>query len=345
MLSRRFFTTPLVLLGLGLFVRPVLAAGRVQLELVGEAQQGSPLVFQEWLQALGRAGIKNVRLRSSQESDRPAIDVRGTEESPVYMVTGVLGGRDEVFLPGARFRRSELGKLAEWLDDLAKRGPPDRREPLEAFGLTTRQFEKLRAGLARPIGFSTVDMARSDAVEKIGRQLSVPLTLEGGLAGGDEKIDEDLSTLSCGTVLACILRPIGFCMVPRQAGEALACSVAKARLDQEVWPIGWALPPKKPGPEVLPALFELRNVNVENVSAADVLRAIGRQIKVPILLDHNAMARHGIDPAKALVKHPQKRTNYSVALRKMLFQAGLKFELRLDEAGTPFLWVSTVKPV
>ena len=48
---------------------------------------------------------------------------------------------------------------------------------------------------------------------------------------------------------------------------------------------------------------------------------------------------------KKTVSHPQHRTSYSIALRKMLFQAGLKFEVRVDEAGKPFLWVSSVKPV
>jgi len=29
----------------------------------------------------------------------------------------------------------------------------------------------------------------------------------------------------------------------------------------------------------------------------------------------------------------------------MLFPAGLQFEIRVDDAGTPFLWVTTVKPM
>ena len=62
-------------------------------------------------------------------------------------------------------------------------------------------------------------------------------------------------------------------------------------------------------------------------------------------MDYNAMARHGVDPAKAIVSMPAGRTTYSLALRKLLFKAGLKFEVRVDEAGKPFLWVSTVKPV
>ena len=61
---------------------------------------------------------------------------------------------------------------------------------------------------------------------------------------------------------------------------------------------------------------------MQNVSATRVLEAIGGADQVPILLDHNALARHGVDPAKATVSLPQQRTTYSLALRKLLFQAG-----------------------
>ena len=117
----------------------------------------------------------------------------------------------------------------------------------------------------------------------------------------------------------------------------------RRKLDQEVWPIGW--PPEKPPAEVLPGMFDFHDVNVQNVSAAKLLDAVSKLVKTPVLLDHNALARHGIDPAKAMVSMPRGRTTYSLALRKLLFKAGLKFEIRVDEAGKPFLWVSTVKPV
>jgi hypothetical protein len=324
------------------------AAAKVQLELVGDAQQGAVMAFQEWLQVLRGAGIQNVRLRAATDGDKLGIEVRGSEQNRLYMVTGLLSGRDEIVIPGGgRYRRSDAKRLAAWLDDLAERGPPDRREPPAAFGLTAKQFDEVRKDLARLVGFSTRDMTRAEVVEKIGRRLRLPLVVDGPLADGQEKIEEELSGLSCGTALACILRPSGFSMVPRPAsghpGGGVNYTVAKARLDQEVWPIGW--PPEKPQGEVLPALFEMRNVNVQNVPASRVMQAIGGQLQVPILLDHNALARHGVDPAKTNVSIPQQRTSYSLALRKLLFQARLKFEVRVDEAGTPFLWVSTVKPV
>ena len=112
---------------------------------------------------------------------------------------------------------------------------------------------------------------------------------------------------------------------------------------KEIWPVGRK--PEGPPPEVLPGLFEFLNVNVQNVSAATVLDTIGKRLKTPVLYDRAALAKYKIDPAKAMLSFPRARTNYSMALEKMLFPAGLEFEVRTDDAGTAFLWVTTVKPI
>ena len=323
---------------------PLEAAGRVQLELVGDAQ-GSALVFQEWLRVLSKAGVGNVRIRSATAADKVGIEVRGTEASPLYVVTGVLRSRDELLLPPGRFRQSDAARLARWLDELARLGPADRREPQGAFGLSSRQFDEMRRDMTRPVGFSTRGMTRAEAVAKIGGQLPGPLKIDPGLAqtlAGD-KIGEELLSLSRGTSLACVLRPMGVCLVPRPLGDRVVYTVTRSRPGLKPWPVGWE--PDGPARDVLPALFEFHNMNIQGVTAATALEAIGKRLNVPILLDHNALARHGIDPGKATVSHPRSRTTYSLVLRKILFQAGLKSEVRVDEADKPFLWVSTVKPV
>jgi len=81
------------------------------------------------------------------------------------------------------------------------------------------------------------------------------------------------------------------------------------------------------------------------VPVTTVLEAIAKRLKLPVLLDHSALARHGIEPDKKKVNSPQSRTTSNQLLRKVLSQAGLKSEVRLDEAGKPFLWVTTVKPL
>lgn len=320
------------------------AAGRVQLELVGEGR-GAALLFQEWGKALGKAGIRNVRIRSSKPSDKVGIAIRGTTDSPLYLVTGIIRSRDELLLPPGRFRRSDAARLARWLDDLARHGPEDQRPQKMAFGLTADQFAQLQQDLALSVGFSTKGVTRDRVVAKIAGQLSVPLQIGTASTAAlrEDKVGEELLSLSAGTSLAYVLRPMGLCLIPREAGGRVQLAVVRARPNLEIWPVGWES--DKPRRDVAPALFEFRNVNVQGVSAAVALEAIGKRLKLPVLVDHNALARHGIDPAKVLVSHPASRTTYSMALRKILFQAGLKSEVRVDESDQPFLWITTVKPV
>ena len=121
-----------------------------------------------------------------------------------------------------------MAGLARWLDDLAEHGPPNRREAKSAFGLTAKQPERVHDDLARPVGFSTAGMTPGAVLEKIAQRLSLPVELSGDLpANGDDKIAEDLSGLSCGTALACMLRPAGYCLTPRQTGRGLVYAVAK----------------------------------------------------------------------------------------------------------------------
>ncbi len=192
---------------------------------------------------------------------------------------------------------------------------------------------------------ATQGIARRQVLANIAGQLKLPLKLDSQAAAplGDDKVEEDLTELTCGTALACVLRPAGYCMVPRATGGELAYAVVKAEPKLESWPVGWA--PEKSAADSLPALFDFLNVNVQNVSAATALDAIAKRVEAPVLFDHNALARNGIDPDKAMVTLPRGRTTYSLTLRKLLFQARLQFEVRTDEAGTPFLWVTSIKPV
>lgn len=323
------------------------AEGRVELELVTEAR--APIMAQqEWLRRLAQARVGNLRIGGVGSPSKVGIVVGGTERSPVYKVTGLLTSSGDVLLPGGRFRPGDAARLAKWLDDLARSGPSQGRpgQQKTAFGLSARQFERLHEEMARPVAFSTKGMSRREVVEKIGKRLGVPLRFDPALlaAADDDVIAEELSSLSCGTALAYAVRPLGICLVPGSSGSrGLECALTKARPNLEAWPIGWE-PEKRPG-GVLPGLFEFLNTNVENVAVTKVLEAVGGRLEVPVLLDYNAMARHGIEPEKALVSLPRSRTSYSLLLKKTLYQAGLKSELRVDESGRPFLWITTIKPI
>lgn len=319
------------------------AAGRVELVLLISPQAGltDP---QTWAKALGEAGIRQVQIRQASPADQPGIERIAPADPPLYRVTGILKGQ-EVVLPGARFGLGQVRQLARWLDELAAQGPPQERPPKTAFGLTALEFEKVHADLAKPVGFSTRGVDRAEAVARIGQKLQFPMQPAPnrlpGLAG--DKAVEELSTLSCGTALACLLRPAGYALLPRTEGGRILYSLERMRPGMEIWPVGWA--PEKLPKDILPKLYEFLDVRLEKVSAAETLQAIADRLQVVYLLDHNALARHGVEPEKAAVNIPASRTYYARALERALFQAGLKYELRIDEAGTPLLWITTVKPL
>ncbi len=322
----------------------VYAQGRVRLEL--STEERAPLMArQDWLQQLAKAGVTNLRIRAGQSGDKIGVEVEGTAASPVYIVTGTISSNGDLILPAGRFSLREAAGAARWLDDLARKGPEKKPEPKAAFGLSPEQYEGVHTELARPVTFATRGMSRAAAVERIGRPLTIPLRISQGLLQSTEEdpVDEELSGLSSGTALACVLRPAGLCFVPRSGGRGeVECIVVASKPGLEVWPIGWK--PEKPPSKVLATLFESFNANVENVPLTKVLDELATRLKVPILMDHTALARHGIDPGKVPVHSPQGRTTYNQLLRRVLSQAKLKSELRVDEAGKPFLWVTTMLP-
>ncbi|NLS93910.1 MAG: hypothetical protein GXX96_17245 [Planctomycetaceae bacterium] len=323
---------------------PVLAGSRVELELAVE--EGVPITGrQEWLQRLAGAGIEGFRIRSSRPGDQPKIDRRGTAEAPSFAVTGIITANDEVVVPGARFRASQMGELAAWLRDLSELGPPDERPTKVAFGLVAEDFERLQADLAPPLGFNTQGLSRAEVIRQAAKVLSTPLSADSRLAEPLSKdiVAEDLSALSRGTALAYVLRSPGLCLVPGGKSGSPSLSIVEAKPDMEIWPIGWA--PEKPERDIKPELFELRDVNVSGVPVTTVLEAVGKRLEMPVLLDHNATARHGLEPAKVIANLQPSRSSYSIMLRKVLFQARLKGELRLDDGDRPFLWVTSLKPL
>ena len=340
---RQFTLLLIVFIGLGRFAGPSSAAGTVQLELVGDAQ-GSAMAFQQWAQVLGKAGIRNVRIRAAKPSDQVGIETQYAGETPIYIVTGMVRSSNELVLPGRRFRRGDVNRLAQWLKDLAERGPDAAPEPKAPFGLAAAQYEKVRDDLATPVGFPTQGMTRQQALRQIAGRLKLPLRLDSQVVAAlpEAPIAEELTHLSCGTTLAYLLGSAGYGLLPRGSDSELAYTLVEVQEDMPTWPIGCPL--KEPVRQSIPTLFESLNVNIQNVSAAAALDAIGKRLNTPVLIDRDALSKHGIDPAEVKVSLPHGRTTYSLALRRLLFQARMKFEVRCDEAGTPFLWITSVKP-
>ncbi len=328
--------------------------GRVSLVIAAEA--GTPITaYHTWARDLGEAGVRNVRVRGGRSSDRLGIKSRGSRQMPAYDVLGMIEAGGDLILPGARFKPGDGDGVARWVRDLSERGPPQSREPKGVFGLTKSQFDRVFKDLGRTVDFSTEGETPAAVIDKIAAKLQVPLSIEPRLKAtlARDRLAEELAGFSSGTVLGYVLRPLGLGFVPCEAqGQRLRYVVlpleaepaAGAGKDKAMkyWPVGWA--PSGSKHEVLPALFKFHNVSIQDVSLGKVIEEVGKRLKAPVLFDRAALARHGVDMEKTDVTLPAKRTTYGLVLNRALFKAKLKYALRVDEKGKPFLWVTTVKP-
>jgi hypothetical protein len=228
--------------------------------------------------------------------------------------------------------------------------------PRGQFGLTEKEMTTVLADFAQPIEFQTKGQPVRDVMERLQATFQIRFTLD---ARSDQALRnanpcrDELQGLTAGTGLAILLRSERLSLRPQKSrGKPVAYrlepigreAIDKATLgkpdgdDVTSWPIGWE-PHDTPG-ELAPSLFEYRNAEVSGFTLEETLAAIGQRVKTPIYIDHAALAEHRIDPAKIQVQLARTRTIYKRVIDRVLAQARLGSQIRVDEAGTPFLWIT-----
>jgi hypothetical protein len=299
----------------------------------------------KWNTLLGELGLSSVRIRGAQPGDAPSIKRSGKDESPTYRVVGMLTADGKLNLPNrGRFAIGDKARLAAWFDKLRADGIEAIATKPAAFGLLPSQLVEVHETLKTPVKFSTKGQAPRDVAKKIADTLPLKFITDAAsqrTLGSPEPVADELQGLSAGTAIAAVLRPLGLVMVPEKSEGILRLRIADSRSVKEHWPIGW--PPKAAAGETVPELFKFLNVEITDFSLGETLQAIGGRVKVPMVIDYNALARLDVDLAKTKVELPKANTFYGKALDRILFQANLKYEVRTDEADKPFLWISGIK--
>jgi hypothetical protein len=321
------------------------AQARVELELVTE--EGAPAtIAHQWGSALSDLRLGNLRIRAARPGDQVGIQQRGSGDTATYLVTGALTARNTLRLPGAEFRLGDKAGLSAWIAKLKEGGETRLNEQEVVFGMTPTQLVAVHEALKVPVAFATKGQRSFDVLKRISATLRLSFLADAEARqamGGDDPVLDELQGLSAGTAIAAVLRPLGLVMVPqKQSGGEVRLWITDVRRSKESWPVGW---PSESSPrETLPELFTFaKNVAIQDTPLDVALEAIGQRVKAPMLFDHNSLARQQIDPATVNVTLDDGRTYYQRIIGRLLNQAGLTSELRVDDAGTPFLWISTLR--
>jgi hypothetical protein len=321
------------------------AQAPVSLELI--TQEGMPLDRQpQWLETLKKIGFTSVRMRSAQANEEPVITNRGTDDNPRYTVIGVLTSDNQLHLPGLTARPGQRQQLEEWLTRLRAGGEDAVTGAKGAFGLTAKQFVVLHDAVKPAIEFETKNKPVHDVVKQIVDSMPVTVEIDAtaqAAIAGSEQVPDELHGLSRGTTLAAAVRPLGLIVtVSGQGKRAGGLRISKPTGKNEAWPVG-IKPDTKTSPDTLaPALFKFINVEINERPLMEAMDAIQGRVEIPVLWDHNALAKHAVD-VQTKVSFAPKKTFYKKIVDDLLYQAMLRSELRVDDADKPFLWITTIK--
>ena len=319
----------------------VAAQGGLPIEIEVAMEPGVAITApQEWARLLGKMDLVRVQVRSARPDDQPRITVRESATGSRVMVLAVLSQRNELILPERRFRSHDLATLRKYLEDLpsnAGEGSAERGR----FDLTEKQFRTVHRDLSQKVDFSTQGKTVADLLLRLAKGFDTPLKrspLVDALLS-DAPLTVELRGMSAGTSLSLALRHEGLALRPEKPrGESLQMRVIRYDRNAETWPVGWK---SQASPRQLaPKMFEYLNIEISGYSLAQALDALEPRLGIPVIMDGWILKREDIHPDQTQVKIPRGKTYLKKAVDRILSQARLAGELRVDELGTPFYWVT-----
>jgi hypothetical protein len=306
---------------------------------------GNGLKAREWAEALSKLDVI-VTVRSGRSDDKLGISERKSGGSlRVVTIVGAIDSRGRLIFPDQVFTETDSDKLATWISELRTYGAQGDPHGRPVWGLTKEQFGVIYAALKRPLASEPRELELKKAVALIELPKAYSLRYSPEAArliqsrGENSTVNQSLSGLSQGTALAAMLAGQGLGFRPRRLPDGeIELTVIPLEEKAEVWPVGW---PREQGlPETAPALLEFKTIDLADEPLSDILEAVATVIKFPILIDQAGLAAKDIDLSQVLITHPRKRTTWTQALTAFTFKARAKFEVLVDEAGKPFLWVT-----
>jgi hypothetical protein len=320
------------------------AALPIDIEVAAEA--GSPFgAMQEWGKLLNEMDLARVRLRGANGGDEPSVTPSGEGESQRFKLVGILNRRDQLELPGGKFGFGDRAKLKAYFESLPERAANQGVER-GIFNLTKQQFEQVYDDLSAPVTTSTKGMTPEAIVTSLQEGLTIPLEIDAAARGAlraAKPLSGELQGMSTGSAIAIALRPAELTMLPEQKlGQPLQLRVVKAEAGVRGWPAGWR--PAQTARELVPAMYRFTNIEIKGFTLDEALAALGPHMEVPLLFDERVLAVRGIDPAKIEVSFPRGKTYIRRAVDRVLSQARLAGELRIDEAEKPFYWITQFGP-
>ncbi len=304
------------------------------------------LEAQRWGAVFQKLGCE-VRTRSAQQAKPEVREIKQGSQRTVTVIA-ILESNGTLLVPGRRFSADRDQAIADWLLELRTYGAQGRPDGKPSYGLSPVQFDELFRLLEAPVAKSTLKLPFDEALAAVtvNRNLSMRLSAEASASvqklPRDWRLDAELKDLSRGTAIAIFLAAAGLAYRPgRTPDEELELVIVPIN-ESGVWPVGWPL--DKAPLKATPKLVALLPIEIEEAPLPAVFARASKECDIPVFVDQWRIAARGVDLAATTFYALPKRTMWSIILQNATSPSHLIREVLLDEAGKPFVWITTDDP-
>ncbi len=319
----------------------------LSVELVA-GKEGVGFQAQSWRPVFERMGV-DVRIRAGNSGDKPEIKEETVGQFRRVKVIGELDRQGRIVLPDRVFTRDQSANLAKYLDDLKKFGQQGNPFGKPLWGLNAEQFGEFYKAFSEKVENPLKDQTLSKAMADLGISKKYPIRISQSANDwlraefpNEPVFRQALDGFSKGTAFAILLNDYGLGFKPvRTPAGGIEIAVEPLQKTTEVWPVGWRL--KDSRQKTAPGMFTLVPIDLENIALMDVLNAVSVKAKIPVRFDHYRIEAHKLDLAKIKVNYPPRQTSFSLMLRGVTNPHLLAYDLKIDELGQPFIWITTLK--
>ncbi len=312
----------------------------------------SPIAPPAWAKILGQLDmgpkqtgqlrIGQVRIRKIRPGDKPEIIEPSKPTGTRYRLLAILNQRGKLILPGAQFGQHEMARLRDYLLQLQADGVASMSADRDRFGLTQEEFNTIYQVLSRTISFPTESISCPRFLQQFTTGLPIPLEIEpkvNSILQQSPPLEVDLQGMTFGTSLAMLLRPHRLSLIPRKPrGKPPELAILPSSDQQPSWPVGWK--PEQAPRQLAPRMYKFLTIEIDRYTLSQALNSMGPRMGIPLWFDRRILEQRQIDPTQISVKLPRGKTYLKRALDRVLVQASLAGEIRVDEADHPFYWIT-----
>ncbi len=320
----------------------------VTLELITGAAAAAEHA-QDWGRQLQKLNIA-FQTRQAISTDKPQLKEQKLGRLRRVTIVAVLDRNGKIICEDRSFTLSQSEKLAEWIRELKAYGAQGAPEGKPMFGLDESQFAAVMKALSTKVEADTLGLTLDAVLAKLPLPSKHPVRKTPEAQRAARSFDpakvsrQSVNGLSVGTALAATLGEFGLAFKPLRTPEGtIELAVAPREEDADRWPIGWPLDANKPQGQLAPALFKMVPVDLDEVPLTDVLTAASTASEIPILIDYHAIDKAEIDLSELTVTVPPRKTTWGLLIKQVTFPHKLGRRIVADDAGKPFVLITTLK--